>query len=83
MDKLEDVQLEKIEEQIENEQRSVKYDIREFTIEYYVDKYSKGVDRDKNELYVPEYQRNSLGQILVSPDLSKVYFSDFLCHWFL
>lgn len=36
MDKLEDVQLEKIEEQIENEQRSVKYDIREFTIEYYV-----------------------------------------------
>ena len=25
MDKLEDVQLEKIEEQIENEQRSVKY----------------------------------------------------------
>lgn len=39
----------KIEEQIENEQRSVKYDIREFTIEYYVDKYSKGVDMDKNE----------------------------------
>ena len=57
MDKLEDLQLNKIEEQIENEQRSVKYDIREFTIEYYVDKYSKGVDMDKNELYVPEYQR--------------------------
>lgn len=57
MDKLEDAQLSKIEEQIEKEQRSVKYDIREFTIEYYVDKYSKGVDEDKNELYVPEYQR--------------------------
>lgn len=57
MDKLADVQLENIEEQIESEQRSVKYDIREFTIEYYVDKYSKGVDEDKNELYVPEYQR--------------------------
>lgn len=57
MDKLEDARLNKIEEQIENEQRSVRYDIREFTIEYYVDKYSKGVEKDKNELYVPEYQR--------------------------
>ena len=55
--KLTEVKLGKIEEQIEKEQRSVKYDIREFTIEYYVDKYSNGVDVDKNELYVPEYQR--------------------------
>lgn len=55
--KLSEYRLKRIEEQIENEQRSVKYDIREFTIEYYVDKYSKGVERDKNELYVPDYQR--------------------------
>lgn len=57
MNKLSNEQLNKIEEQIEKEQRYVKYDIREFTIEYYVDKYSKGVDKDKNELYVPDYQR--------------------------
>lgn len=55
--KLTEERLNKIEEQIEEEQRCVKYDIREFTIEYYVDKYSNGVDDDRNELYVPEYQR--------------------------
>lgn len=55
--KLTEERLNKIEEQIEEEQRCVKYDIREFTIEYCVDKYSNGVDVDKNELYVPEYQR--------------------------
>ena len=49
--------LQKIESQIESEQRSVKYDIREFTIEYYVDKYLKGEEADKNEIYVPDYQR--------------------------
>lgn len=57
MDRLTDEQLNSIEVQIENEQRCVKIDIREFTIEYYVDKYSKGVENDTNELYVPEYQR--------------------------
>ena len=55
--RLTEERLLKIEAEIENEQRSVKYDIREFTIEYYVDKYSKGVEHDKNELYVPDYQR--------------------------
>ncbi len=57
MDRLTEDKLNKIEVQIEDEQRCVKYDIREFTIEYYVDKYSKGVKNDTNELYVPEYQR--------------------------
>ncbi len=54
---LNDEKLQKIESQIEAEQKNVKYDIREFTIEYYVNKYLKDVDDDKNELYVPEYQR--------------------------
>ena len=57
MDRLIEDKLNNIEVQIEDEQRCVKYDIREFTIEYYVDKYSKGVKNDINELYVPEYQR--------------------------
>lgn len=42
--RLTEERLLKIEEEIEYEQRSVKYDIREFTIEYYVDKYSRGVE---------------------------------------
>lgn len=54
---LDTIKLQKIEAQIESEQKSVKYDIREFTIEYYVDKYLKGEEVDKNELYVPDYQR--------------------------
>ena len=49
--------IERLEAQIANEQRNVKYDIREFTIEYYVNKYSQGVENDTNELFVPDYQR--------------------------
>jgi len=47
----------KLEEQIDAEQRAVSYDIREFTIEYYVDKYTKDIENDNNELYIPDYQR--------------------------
>lgn len=46
-----------IEEQIDKEQKAVSYDIRELTIEYYVAKYLKDEEKDDNELYVPDYQR--------------------------
>lgn len=46
-----------IETQIYKERKEVDYDTREFTIEYIVDKYSKDIDTDKNELFVPDYQR--------------------------
>lgn len=49
--------IDEIESQIINEQKSVKFDIREFTMEYYYDKYSKGLVTEENELYVPDYQR--------------------------
>ncbi len=49
--------LNKIEEQIKAEQQSISYDIKDFTIEYYVQKYLDKEDVDDNELYVPEYQR--------------------------
>ena len=52
-----DSKLALIEEQIDKEQKAVGYDIREFTIEYYVDKYLTGEENDYNELYVPDYQR--------------------------
>ena len=51
------INYDSLEEQIESEQKSVKYDIREFTVEYYADKYNKGVENDSNELFVPDYQR--------------------------
>ena len=46
-----------IKAQVETEQRSIAYDMKEFTIELYVSKYLKDIDKDDNELYVPDYQR--------------------------
>lgn len=43
--------------QIESEQRTISYDMRELTIEIYVNKYLKDIEKDDNELYVPDYQR--------------------------
>lgn len=47
----------KINAQIESEQRAISYDMRELTIELYVNKYLTNIDQDDNELYVPDYQR--------------------------
>lgn len=49
--------IEKVERQIIDQQQIIDFDTREFTIEYIVDKYEKGVDDDTNEIYVPDYQR--------------------------
>lgn len=43
---------------INRHQREVNYDTKEFTIEITVNKYSEGLDEDKNELFVPDYQRD-------------------------
>jgi hypothetical protein len=51
------IDIDKVEIQIEKEKQNVSYDIREFTLEYYVDKYLKEEDKGTNELFVPEYQR--------------------------
>jgi len=45
------------EQQIEREKKNVDYDTRDFTIEILMQKYLKDQDKDDNELYVPEYQR--------------------------
>lgn len=55
--KIQSSKLRLIEEQIDKEQKAVSYDIRELTIEYYVDKYLKNEENEENELYVPDYQR--------------------------
>lgn len=46
-----------IEQQIDEQQKFVKYDIREFTIEYYVNKYCNKLEKGENEIYIPDYQR--------------------------
>lgn len=52
-----------LEEQIEQQQSAIAYNISEFTLEYYVDKYQKNIDSDDNELYVPDYQREFIWDI--------------------
>lgn len=51
---------EQIEKQIEEEKKSVDYDTREFTIEIVVDKYLKNFEKNDNEIFVPDYQRELL-----------------------
>ena len=46
-----------IEQEIENQQRNVSYDTKEYTIEIIVNKYKEKLDSDENEFFVPEYQR--------------------------
>lgn len=52
-----DQKLKRVEEQILEQQKTVDYDTREFTIEILVQKYTTKLEEDDNELYVPEYQR--------------------------
>ncbi len=62
------IKIEKAEEQIYDLRKTVRYDIRELTIEIIVNKYLKGLDYDVdsenkdgdfyNTIYVPEYQRD-------------------------
>ena len=48
---------EAIEKQIEQQKKSVDYDTREFTVEILVDKYLNNIEDEKNEIFVPDYQR--------------------------
>lgn len=55
---LSDEKLELIERQILDEKKTVDFDTREFTIEFLVQKYLKGIDTEENDIFVPEYQRD-------------------------
>lgn len=46
------------ENQIIEKQKEVDYDIKEFTIEIIVSKYSTGMLADENEIFIPSYQRS-------------------------
>lgn len=48
---------EAVEEQINLQRKEVDFDTREFTIEILVKKYLEDQEKDDNELFVPEYQR--------------------------
>lgn len=46
-----------IEKQILEQRKTVDFDTRELTIEYYVNKYLIDIEKNENEIFVPEYQR--------------------------
>lgn len=52
-----------LENEIEQQQRNVSYDTKEYTIEIIVQKYLKGLSKDQNEFFVPEYQREFVWDI--------------------
>ncbi|EJX9981136.1 DUF262 domain-containing protein, partial [Salmonella bongori] len=39
-------------------QRNIGYNVREWTIEVVLQKYSENLDLDQNELFIPDYQRD-------------------------
>lgn len=47
-----------LETEIEQQQRNVSFDTKEYTIEIIVKKYLDNVEKDENEFFVPEYQRD-------------------------
>lgn len=51
------VSMENLENRIENQQSNVSYDTREYTIEIIVQKYLSDLEKEENEFFVPEYQR--------------------------
>ncbi len=55
--------LKAIEKQIDIQKKSVAFDMREPTIELYVNKYLKDIEKDDNEIFVPDYQREFVWDI--------------------
>lgn len=49
--------VDELEKEIEEQQRNVSYDTREYVVEMIVDKYLEKIDNDENEFFVPDYQR--------------------------
>ncbi len=49
--------IEQAEKQIVEQQKTVDFDVKEFTIELIVSKYTKGLETDENDIFIPEYQR--------------------------
>ena len=52
-----EISIERLEIEIENQQRNVAYDTKEYTIELVVQKYLNDLEKNENEFFVPEYQR--------------------------
>lgn len=46
-----------IEKEIQEQQRNISYDTKEYTVEIIVKKYQERLEEEDNEFFVPDYQR--------------------------
>ena len=51
-------QIEQIENQIREKQKTVDYDVKEYPVEILVAKYKNGLEIGENEIFIPPYQRS-------------------------
>jgi len=51
------INQENVEQEIREERQPVDYNTLEYPIEILVQKYLEGIDEDKNEIFIPDYQR--------------------------
>lgn len=51
-------QIEQIENQIREKQKTVDYDVKEYPVEILVGKYKNGLETGENEIFIPPYQRS-------------------------
>lgn len=55
-----DKKREVAETEIREKQKIIDYDTKEYPVEVLVQKYREGLDKDMNELYIPDYQRDMI-----------------------
>ena len=58
-----DARRKEAEEQIASQLKVVDYDTKEYPVEVLVAKYIKGLEKDENELFIPDYQREFIWSI--------------------
>ncbi len=57
------IDIDVVEKQIRDKQKSVDYDIKEYPVEILVQKYLNGLENDENTIYIPSYQREFVWKI--------------------
>lgn len=65
------------ERAIRKANRDIHYSIREWSIEIILDKYSRGIEEDTNELFIPDYQRDYKWDLKVASRFIESILLDF------
>lgn len=63
---MKEVSMENLENEIENQQRNVSYDTKEYTIEIIVQKYLNDLEKEENEFLYQSISGNLFGIIIAN-----------------